>query len=139
MRVCLVEGETDPAGSGGLGSSGQTFLCFVVPGQILTKYQADRALFLVRDNRYFHQVDVGRWFPSEDWVHVALQVRADGAPSLFLNREHVVSSQFKLPISEEDSWRVMLAGASVDTELLVRNLVVWRGERFDAEDPDPFR
>ena len=68
--------------------------------------------------------------PSADWTHVALQVRPDGRVSLYWNRELVDRPELPLRIPAGSRWIVELAGASVETELLVRNLTLWRGTRF---------
>ena len=61
---------------------------------------------------------------------MGLQVRQDGYAQLYLNRELVHSTQVRIPDFNERRWRVMLQGSSVDTELLVRDLVVWPRARL---------
>ena len=65
-----------------------------------------------------------------DWVHLALQVRADGATSIFLNRELVHEAAERMDVDGGRLWRIDVSGASVDTELRIRNLSLWRGERY---------
>ncbi|MGD2123481.1 MAG: AAA family ATPase [Gemmatimonadota bacterium] len=68
--------------------------------------------------------------PSDDWVHIALQVRADGYTSLVINRRRVGSAPVLLKSHEGKDWFLLLQGDAVGTELYVRNLSVWRGERY---------
>jgi hypothetical protein len=75
--------------------------------------------------------------PSPDWVHIALQLRPDGTFTVFVNRKLVSQSRYPLQDFKEFRWKIELGGASVDTELLVRNLTLWRGERFPVEITPP--
>ena len=68
--------------------------------------------------------------PSDDWVHVTVQVRGDGMPLFFVNRRLVGAGPLRLTDLDSPTWHVNLGGKSVGTELLVRRLVVWRGARF---------
>lgn len=68
--------------------------------------------------------------PESSWVGVALQVRPDGAVTLFVNHSRVYEMRFPLPIPEGSLWRVRLSGASVDTSLHVRGVSVWPGQRY---------
>lgn len=69
-------------------------------------------------------------FTSSEWTHIALQVGPDGDVSLYVNREYVGSGLVRLPMRAGEAWRVILHGASVDTRLLLRNLVLWDGARY---------
>ena len=70
--------------------------------------------------------------PAE-WTRIALQIRPDGDVSLFANGEFLWRVGFPIAVREGDSWRLVLFGASVDTEALVRSVTVWRGTRY----PEP--
>lgn len=69
-------------------------------------------------------------FASGDWNRLALQVRADGETSIWLNGEHVVTGRLHADLTRRDGWRIGLFGRAVDTELWVRDLIVWRGARY---------
>ena len=74
--------------------------------------------------------------PSEDWVHMALQVRADGEASLVLDRQPVGSSPATLRMDDAGPWFLLIQGDAVGTEIYVRNLAIWPGERYGPEaDP----
>ncbi len=70
--------------------------------------------------------------PGDGWVHLALQVDASGAVEVFVDRESVLETDLRLPIDTAEAWYVDLAGAAVNTDLLVRNLVVWEGLRYGS-------
>jgi hypothetical protein len=65
--------------------------------------------------------------PSDDWIHVALQVRGDGEVTLVVNREPVARAVVRLSSEPDSQWRIVLLGAPYGSELLVRQLRVWRG------------
>ena len=68
--------------------------------------------------------------PADGWVHLAIQVRGDGMTRFFLNRRPIGTGLLRLTGLEAPNWHVLLLGKSVDTELLVRRVVLWRGARF---------
>jgi hypothetical protein len=68
--------------------------------------------------------------PSEDWVHIALQVRADGDVSLVVDRQRVASAPVTLQALPAKDWYLVIQGDALGTELYVRNLSIWPGERY---------
>jgi hypothetical protein len=68
--------------------------------------------------------------PSDDWVHIALQVRADGDVSLVVDRERIASAPVTLQALPGKDWYLVVQGDAVGTELYVRNLSIWPGERY---------
>jgi DNA-binding SARP family transcriptional activator len=73
---------------------------------------------------------------SREWVHVALQLRADGELQAFVDRKLVGTSPFPLRNDREIGWRVGIFGAALETESYVRNLVVWGGIRYQVDESD---
>jgi hypothetical protein len=73
---------------------------------------------------------VGAGFRPGEWNRLAIQVRADGEVSAWINGEHVVTSPLLADVSGLPDWRVALLGRSVDTQLWVRDLIVWLGLRY---------
>ena len=116
-------------------------LCFRFPTDELAKFQPDQASVTLLNMGVREEFHVGPWLPSSDWTHLALQLRADGALSVFLNRELTHRSDVVLPLEPRARVHVRLGGASVDTRLLIRDVVLWRGERFGedvaGDDPGP--
>lgn len=81
-------------------------------------------------NGYEEHVRVPERLPSDEWVHVALQIDASGAVEVFVDRQPVLEPDIRLPTEAVESWHVVVGGAAVDTELFVRNLVVWESLRY---------
>jgi DNA-binding SARP family transcriptional activator len=132
LSVCLWED-----GSGARGPSGMPLMplnrfCLQYPSDEQLKFREDLAAVLSGSLSGLREFSVDPFLPSDDWVHVALQVRADGATSVFLNRRLASRPAGRLDLESGQEWRINLYGASVDTDLWVRNLTLWRGERFDA-------
>jgi hypothetical protein len=89
------------------------------------KFRADRASL---GNEV---LDVSGTFPTDGWTHVALQVRADGAVSLYLNREHAADWPLRLNNGPGTRWYVRVEATVQGTEALLRNLVLYPGMRYD--------
>jgi hypothetical protein len=68
--------------------------------------------------------------PSDDWVQIALQIRADGDASLVVDRRRITSAPVTLQLLPGIEWYLVIKGDAVGTELYVRNLRVWPGERY---------
>lgn len=64
-----------------------------------------------------------------EWMRFALEIRPDGEVSLRVNGSVAGSVPLHLEVAPGEEWHLQVSGASVDTELLVRDLVVWRGVR----------
>lgn len=102
--------------------------CFRYPALELSEF--DSTVASLHSGPALELFDVGAFLPSNEWVHLALQVRPDGYAALYLNRQHIGTSQLRIVDFNDRQWRVQLRGASVDTELLVRDLVVWPRARY---------
>jgi hypothetical protein len=68
--------------------------------------------------------------PADDWTHLALVVAPDGHARLLINREEVAQLPYLLRLDPRARWHAKVYGRSVDTQLLVRNLVLWDGMRY---------
>ena len=132
LRVCLSDTDVPDQAHDGfelrdLAIKQQT--CVQYPGGY-PAFQTDRISVTV--NPLFATLD----FPTPEgigpgaWIHLALQLRADGEMSVLLNRETVVRSPLRVDNRPESQWRVVLLGHSVGTEVLVREFRVWAGERY---------
>ena len=67
---------------------------------------------------------------SGAWTSLALQLGPDGTIEIFVDHQLVHTSRWKALFDADARWRVVIAGAAVDTQLLLRNLTVTRGARF---------
>ncbi|MGW8268060.1 MAG: Ig-like domain-containing protein, partial [Longimicrobiales bacterium] len=135
IAICLWEdrpGVTDPAG---IPTPPLNQFCFHYPSAEQLKFREDLGRFVSGPLSGDREFSVAPYLPSDDWVHVALQVRADGATSLFLDRQLAVKPSTRLRLVSEREWVIGLYGSSVDTDLRIRNLILWRGERYDENAP----
>jgi len=77
-------------------------------------------------------LDVPEEVQEGEWTHLAVQVRADGEVSFYMNHRYLGTAPGRLPVVPGEEWRVALLGSAVDTRLFVRNLVVWGEPRYHA-------
>lgn len=71
-------------------------------------------------------------FESAVWNQLTLQIQPDGVVGIWVNGEYANAGQLSIDKRIPSGWRLAILGASVDTELLVRDLIVWRGARYDV-------
>ncbi len=103
--------------------------CVHYPARDLQKFDPSEVSIsttpgLVRDVR------VPEVLPTGDWIHIALQVRVDGVATIVLNRERIASAPVTLQNLETGKFHLVIQGDAVGTEVFVRNLTVWPGERY---------
>jgi hypothetical protein len=140
LSVCLYEDQSGARGPAGMLLMPLNRFCLQYPSDEQLKFRDDLAMVLSGSVSGLREFSVAPVLPSDEWVHVALQVRADGATSIFLNRRLTATPAGRLDLAPGQKWRINLYGASVDTDLWIRNLTLWRGERFDAnpgQGPSP--
>jgi hypothetical protein len=103
--------------------------CVTYPAREFEKMDRSRFALTVNPGR---QVDFPAPEPIADdgWIHLALQVRADGLTSLVVNRQRIGTSPVDLHTDPPRDWHILFHGTTVGTELFVRNLQVWPGERY---------
>jgi hypothetical protein len=133
LSVCLWEDGQEARSPSGMPLMPLDRFCFGYPSDEQLKFREDLASVLSGPFAGRREFSVARFLPSDDWVHLALQVRADGATSVFLDRHLASSPTGRLDLAPGQEWRINLYGASVGTDLWIRNLTLWRGERFDAD------
>jgi DNA-binding SARP family transcriptional activator len=129
--LCLVESEP-PASDTGIELMDLPITqrsCFRYPAGALGSMRADQATIHARSAPNRTTV-VSPHFPSDDWVHVAMQMRPDGETAFFVNREGVGTAPLRAENGPGTEWRVMLLGASWETQVLVRNLRLWEGTSY---------
>ena len=103
--------------------------CFHYPSREFEKMDPAEASFLVGDGAE-ERVRLPGVLPPMDWTHVAIQVRADGQVGLVVDRKVVAVSPLRLRIRPDRSWTVTVQGDAVGTDLLARNLTIWRELRY---------
>jgi DNA-binding SARP family transcriptional activator/energy-coupling factor transporter ATP-binding protein EcfA2 len=82
------------------------------------------------DGFAYQRVDLPPHLSSDDWIHLGLQVRGDGQVMMVLDREVAAEGVVRLSSDPGSQWRISLTGEALGTELLVRQLRVWQGERY---------
>ncbi len=70
---------------------------------------------------------------TDDWIRLGLEVRPDGQVQVLVQGIPVGSHPLHVDAGTGSPWYLQIVGSAVDTELLVRDLGVWRGVR---EAPD---
>lgn len=64
-----------------------------------------------------------------EWMRFSLEVRPDGEVSVRVNGSVAGTVPLHLAVAPGEEWHLQVSGASMDTELVVRDLLVWRGVR----------
>jgi hypothetical protein len=132
QNVSLCLRDLDPAridAEKGLYSEVGEVLCFMYPSREFRKLDPSDISFRVTPG-VETRVRVPTALPTAGWTHIAIQVRADGGCSLVVNRQRVATSPILLPTNPRVQWTVAVDGDAVGTELLVRNLNIWREVRY---------
>jgi len=132
QNVSLCLRDTDPfrldRRQGTYGPSGEV-VCFLYPSREFEKMDLSEVRLYVTPGAE-DLVRLPGDLPSTEWTHVAIQVRADGEPSLVINRRRVATSPIRIEMQPRFQWSVVIDGDAVGTDLLVRNLSVWREVRY---------
>lgn len=89
----------------------------------------DQAFTFV-DGFAFQRLALPEGLSSDDWIHLGLQVRGDGQVRMVLDRQVVAEGVVRLTSDPGSQWRISLFGEALGTELLLRQLRVWQGERY---------
>jgi DNA-binding SARP family transcriptional activator len=113
---------------GGFPNSGAE-VCIRYPAQEFEKLDLTEASIWVTPGRK-RRVRAPESFPPDDWTHLALQVRADGEATLVVNRQRLVSNPIRLHTPPESRWTLIVEGDAIGTDIYVRNLTIWLGERY---------
>ena len=81
------------------------------------------------------QVESGRQsrpdlFPSDGWRHLVIVLAPDGNARLLIDNQEV--DRLPAPVRMDPSlrWAVLIQGRAADTQLLVRDLLLWQGMRY---------
>ena len=130
LSMCLkdVDMERIVEGVGTTWGEGEE-VCFFYPAREMAKLNPSEVSLQMTPG-FEARDEVPASLPSSGWTHVALQIRADGEPSLVINRERVLTSPILLPTVPRGQWTIKLRGDAVGTELFVRNLNIWQEVRY---------
>lgn len=130
LILCIQDTDLNSADleTGYLNVIGQE-VCFRYPAQELEKMDPSEVSLVVTP-QIQNLVNIEGGLPGERWVHVGLQIRADGEVSLILDRERVATSPVRIETHPRHGWHLSLEGTTVGTEAFVRHLTVWSEPRY---------
>ena len=132
QNISLCLRDTDPKRidrkQGTYGPSGEV-VCFLYPSREFEKMDLSEVRLYVTPGAEILP-EVPGDLPSTEWTHVAIQIRADGEPTLVINRRKVATSPIRIEMEPRFQWSVVIDGDAVGTDLLVRNFSIWREVRY---------
>ncbi len=79
-------------------------------------------------------VDAGEYLNPDGWNRFALQLRADGRVSLFINDAFVVSHPKPLNNAPGSKWRVLILDRAADTHVYLRDVALWDEARYPVPE-----
>jgi hypothetical protein len=129
VQLCLIQGEppAGPARHDPVEWDFEVQVCMVRPAGELRTLRPSGVGFKAA---IWHELDFPDLFPTDDWVHFGLQLRPDGEVTFIVDRRPVWVDPILMDNAPGSRWRIMVIGASVDTEAFVRDLVLWEGPRY---------
>jgi hypothetical protein len=104
-------------------------VCFLYPAREFEKMNPSQVRLYVTPGSE-NLVEVPEALPTPGWTHVAIQVRADGEPSLVINRQRVATAPIRIRTTPRYQWSAVIDGDAVGTQPMVRNFGVWREVRY---------
>jgi DNA-binding SARP family transcriptional activator len=131
--LCLVESELPPDPDAGFELHDLPSLqqpCLRYPEGRLDTFDPTSVSATVVPGFAPMRLHVSDTLSTDDWTHLALQMRADGTLTYFVNRTPVGTSSIRVDNDPEVEWRILILGSSWETEALARNLLVWDGPRY---------
>jgi DNA-binding SARP family transcriptional activator len=132
QNVSLCLRDTDPQRvdvAQGLFGPGEEVVCFLYPAREFEKMNPSQVRLYVTPGSE-NLVEVPEALPTPGWTHVAIQVRADGEPSLVINRQRVATAPIRIRTTPRYQWSAVIDGDAVGTQPMVRNFGVWREVRY---------
>jgi DNA-binding SARP family transcriptional activator len=139
ISVCLSSADPpdDPASATGMPRTlVDTQVCIKYPADELSRFDpAEVVLWL--DGLTLGSQSFPDDLPAPDWTHLGLQIGADGRLGLVLNQRLAHTYPADLRVDPRRPLRVIVTGRAVETELLIRNLIVWRGLRYQPQGERP--
>jgi hypothetical protein len=117
-------GSADPFSS----SSTHLAYCLRYPAQEQVKFDARELEAYYTRSGFTERVRLSTEFDTSEWTQFALEIQPDGQVALYMNQQLVRALEEPLVIVPGSRWRIQLAGASENTELLVRSITVYSRE-----------
>lgn len=122
MEVESIDPEVGSPGRKGEG------VCFLFPARSFEKFDPREATLNIAAVE--KRVRVPDAFSPDEWTHVAVQIRPDGQTTLVVNGEIVATAPVRLRTEPRWRWHFTVHGDAVDTEVLVREVTIWKEVRY---------
>lgn len=129
IRLCVLQAEP-PAGGDVTwypAWSRASEACALFPSGELTHYRPDAVRLSVGINGVEFTTD---GLDDGKWHHLGLQLDPTGALSVIVDRTVIGRHPLPFPPGSASPLRIGVLGRAQDTDLLIRDLVVWRGARY---------
>ncbi|MGD2067150.1 MAG: AAA family ATPase [Gemmatimonadota bacterium] len=130
MEFCLLDAEPGPRVRDYATWVVPETLCFEWPAEELVRFDPSEARFEARALPV-GPIPIADHLDPDGWNRVAIQVRPDGTTSLHLNEAWVYTYPVRIGL-EGRRWRLGIFSRAVDTEHWVRNVALWRGQRYEV-------
>lgn len=82
-------------------------------------------------------VDAGDHLNPDGWNRFALQLRADGIVSLFINDHFVASHPKPVNNAPGSKWRILILDRAADTHVYLRDVALWDEARYPVPEHAP--
>lgn len=128
LTVCLATGPTPAEAGGGSSYWTSAAFCFGYPAAESPRFDPS-SIILVGAGTAPPPVRVPD-LPTDEWVRAAMILAPDGNGRLLLNQREVARLPFPVHKAADQRWYVLLNGRAADTQLLIRDLVLWEGMRY---------
>jgi hypothetical protein len=129
IQLCLLagDGSRPPVqADGGWVDMGR--VCFFHPSGQLSLF--DSLSYTLHGQAHMTGYRDPAVLPSDAWHNITLVLAPDGAVRLLIDREEVGSVPAVTANGPALRWHVMIHTRAVDTQLLLRDLVLWEGIRY---------
>jgi DNA-binding SARP family transcriptional activator len=127
LTACLAAGPTPAEAGAGSSYWSATALCFGYPAGESPRF--DPSAIVLAGGAAPPPVRVPG-LPTDGWVRAALVLAPDGNGRLLLNQREVARLPFPIHKAADQRWYVLLHGRAADTQLFIRDLVLWEGTRY---------
>jgi hypothetical protein len=128
VQICLASGPP-PSEPGALRAAwAREHVCLQTPTGEFTQFDPASLLFITTST--VPPPSSSPLLPADDWRRVSIVLASDGNARLLLNQQEVARLPWPVYNTAGVRWFVQIDGAAVDTQLLIRDLVLWEGMRY---------
>ncbi len=135
--VCLVDGDPPPRPGVFSDWTLRQEACVIWPAASGPADIDTTAITLSSAGQPVGAVPIGSRLRSGRWERLGVQLRADGRFSVTVNDTVVAVHPLGVANQPDTRWRMVVRGAGVDTRLLLRDVTLWREERYGVLEEPP--